>query len=210
MEKKKIIKKMKRLGSKRKGGRKWYQYIDLGEGVFTGSLDDERAKLRTESFAKYIPRILEKSDKVLDIGCNAGLFSLIAGQKCHSVLGVEIDKRFIEQANFLKILWAKQNKKVSNVDFKICNILEHLDIISNFDVIFAGKILYHKHLDYGLHDLMSAIQSSNTRIILAQGHTTQGEIGTIEGMRSLLKKYGFELTVLENIPEYPVVLGKRK
>lgn len=211
MEKDKIIKQIRRLNSKLRGGRKWYQYIELGESITTGETNGaERAKLRTESFAKYIPRVVTKNDKVLDIGCNAGLFSLIAGQICRSVLGMEVDKRFIAQANFVKELWAKQNKKVSNVAFRTCDILNHLDIINDFDVILASKVLYHKHLIYGLHDLMKAIQSSKARAILAQGHTTQGEIGTVDGMKRLFEKYAFEAKVLENIPEYPIVLGVRK
>ena len=211
MDKKKIIKKTKRLNSKRKEGRRWYQSINLGHGITTTEISGgERAKLRTESFAKFIPQVVTKNDKVLDIGCNAGLFSLIAGQICQSVLGVEIDEKFIAQANFVKELWAEQNKKVSNVDFKNFNILDHLDIIDNFDVIFAGKVLYHKHLVYRLPDLMKAIQSSNVRAILAQGHTTQGEIGTINGMKALFEKHGFETKVLEDIPEYPIVLATRK
>lgn len=211
LNKKKLLKEIKRLDSKKKGGRRWYQSIDLGWGINTAEIvGGERARLRTEAFAKFIPKVVTKNDRVLDIGCNAGLFSLIAAQMCHSVLGVEIDKRFIAHANFVKKLWTEQNKKVSNVEFKICNIIDHLEIISDFDIIFASKVLYHKHLVYGINDLMRAIESSKVRAILAQGHTTQGEVGTINGMKALFRKYGFETKVLEDIPEYPVVLATRK
>jgi hypothetical protein len=57
---------------------------------------------------------------------------------------------------------------------------------------------------------MSAIEQSQVRAILAQGHVTYLQYGSISNMNDLFGQYGFKTVVLENIPEYPIVLAIRK
>ena len=188
--------------------RKWYQSIKIGD-VRTISDSDLRASIRTDSVLKFIPQILEPNDRVLDVGCNAGLHSLTAGQYCKKVVGVDISEEFIEQAQFLKSIWGKNNDYVSNVSFKVCNILDELEMLSDYNVIFALKVLYHSGFVEGIHDFMSKIERTKVRAILAQGHVTQPQYSTISSMKELFDKYGFTTIVLENIPEYPIVLAIR-
>lgn len=189
--------------------RKWYQSIQIGD-IKTISDSDLRASIRTDSVLKFIPQILEPDDRVLDIGCNAGLHSITAAQYCTEVVGMDISEEFIEQAEFLKSVWKTNNDSVTNVSFKVGDVLEELDSISNFSVIFTLKVLYHTGFVKGIHEFMSAIERSQVRAILAQGHVTQPQYSTISSMTELFDKYGFTTVVLENIPEYPVVLAIRK
>lgn len=183
----------------------WYQSIGIN-GVVTNT--SERARIRTERVMKYIPMILKSNDKVLDIGCNAGLYSLTAAQTCKEVRGVDIREIHIKQANFIKSMWEKKGKRVSNVTFKLCDILKNTNLIKNFDVIFVCKILYLLAPD--IHNFMDAIKNSNVRAVLIQGHVTQPKYNNIENITKLFDEYGFQTTVLENIPEYPILLAIRK
>ena len=169
-----------------------------------------RASIRTDSVLKFIPQILEPDDRVLDVGCNAGLHSFTAAQYCKEVVGIDVSEEFIEQAQFLKTVWEKNHDYVSKVSFKISDVHEELEMIKNFNVIFLLKVLYHAGFVDGIHDFMSAIEKSKVRAILAQGHVTRPKYSTIIGMKELFDKYGFTTIVLENIPEYPIVLAVRK
>ena len=201
----KLKEQIERLEKKRK----WYQSIKIGD-IRTISDSDFRASIRTDSVLKFIPQILEPNDRVLDIGCNAGLHSITAAQYCNEVVGVDVSKEFIEQAEFLKSVWKINNEIVTNVSFKIGDVLEDLESISNFSVIFALKVLYHSGFVKGIHEFMSTIERSEVRAILAQGHVTQPRYSTINSMKELFEEYGFTTVVLENIPEYPIVLAIRK
>ena len=200
-----------RLGNKWTGGRSWYQYIDFGGGITTEAWSHGKAKLRTESFLAFLQGsdYLRSDDIVVDIGCNAGLFSLIAAQKCAQVHGVEIDLRFIRQAEFVKSYWDSIGRRVDNVKFLLCDITQKLDLFSKATVVFASKVLYHKNIGDRFRQLMDAIQNSPVRLILVQGHTTQGEKGQDEGMRILMSKYSFDYQMVENVPEYPIGIAKR-
>lgn len=200
-----IEKKVDELEKKRK----WYQSVEIGD-VRTIPESDLRAFIRTESVMKFIPQILEPNDRVLDVGCNAGLHSLSAAQYCREVVGVDVSEDFIEQAEFLKSVWSKDRDFVSKASFKVSNILEDLETVTGFTVIFALKVLYHPGFIEGIHDFMSAIQQSQVRAILAQGHVTYQKYGSISSMDELFNQYGFKTIVLENIPEYPIVLAIRK
>jgi SAM-dependent methyltransferase len=200
-----IEKKVEKLEKKRK----WYQSVEIGD-VRTIPESDLRAFIRTESVMKFIPQILKPNDRVLDVGCNAGLHSLSAAQYCKEVVGVDVSKDFIEQAEFLKSVWSKDRDYVSKVSFKVSNVLEDLETVAGFTVIFALKVLYHPGFIEGIHDFMSTIQQSQVRAILAQGHVTYPKYGSISSMDELFDQYGFKTVVLENIPEYPIVIAIRK
>ena len=189
--------------------RKWYQSVEIGD-VRTIPDSDLRAFIRTDSVLKFIPQILEPEDRVLDVGCNAGLHSLSAAQYCREVVGVDVSDDFIEQAEFLKSVWSKDRDYVAKVSFKVSNILEDLNTLTGFTVIFALKVLYHPGFIKGIHDFMSTIEQSQVRAILAQGHVTYPQYGSISSMEELFVQYGFKTIVLENIPEYPIVLAIRK
>ena len=203
------VDEIKRKVEEFKERRKWYQSINIGN-TRTISNSDLRASIRTDRLLKFIPQLLKPNDRVIDIGCNAGLYSLTAAQICKEVLGVDVSKEFIKQANFVKSVWEQENKKVSNVTFKGCDILKELELMNNFDVVFACKVLYHRKFVEGIHDFMTAVKKSKARVILAQGHVTQPKYGNIESMTGLFNKHGFDVIVLENIPEYPIVLATRK
>ena len=201
-----------RLSQSWSGGRKWYQYIELGEGLTTKPWSAGDTELRTSSFQSFLQEedFLNNDDVVVDIGCNAGIFSLIAAQKCRQVYGIEIDSGFLKQAKFVKKRWKAHAKRVDNVTFLHGSIMEHLDLVSHASVIFASKVLYHALLGDDLDRLMETIELGRPRLIMMQGHTVRGPYGQSQGMQDLVEKYGFEYRLIAAIPEFPVAIAIRE
>ncbi len=78
--------------------------------------------------------------RVLDIGCNSGLYSCLAGSVATSVLGCDVEPILIERArlaagHFVPIL------SKDNVEFRLGSFTEVLD--RPFDAVVASLVLYH-------------------------------------------------------------------
>jgi SAM-dependent methyltransferase len=204
--------KLLQLGVPLLGGRRWYQYIDFGDGVTTKRMAGPRAVKRTESFLRLIAdkSLFSASDRVLDIGSNAGLFSLEMAQTCADVVGVEIDLGFYSQAVFLKEMYRKRGKRVDNVRFIHGDLLNHLDVIKDRTIIIASKVLYHPKLGNTVQAIMDATRGSPVHTVLIQGHTTQGQLGGHDGVGELMAKYGFELSPVDHDDEYPIAVARKK
>src|ERR1700757_1445953 len=84
---------------------RWYYKFDLGEGITTPT-PDASVEIRNEQRRRYFfdPLLGHlggslASHRVLDLGCNAGFFSLAAVEAgADFVLGVDAREMFIEQA----------------------------------------------------------------------------------------------------------------
>jgi SAM-dependent methyltransferase len=203
--------KLLQLGAPLLGGRRWYQYIDFGNGVTTRLMAGPRAVKRTESFLKLIANksLFSSEDRVLDIGSNAGLFSLEMAQSCADVVGVEIDLGFYSQAVFLKETYRQRGKRVDNVRFIHGDLLDHLSVIKDRTIIVASKVLYHPKLGDTVQAIMEATRDSTVHTILIQGHTNQGQLGGHDGVRELIAKYGFELSAVDHDDEYPIAVARK-
>lgn len=102
---------------------------------------------RIDNLVKHaFPALIEacggtlQGKRILDVACNCGGFSVEAAKlDSEYVLGVDIVKHYIEQANFIK-----QALNLKQVNFKLMDI-EQLDesTVGLFDVTFCFGILYH-------------------------------------------------------------------
>jgi tRNA (mo5U34)-methyltransferase len=116
----------------------WFHNLRLGDhqtapGHFLG--DFPRTKF--ERFSHAVPKDLS-GKSVLDIGCNAGFYSLEMKRRGASrVLGVDHDPRYLDQARFAA--------EVSGLDIEFRQ-LEVYDVGSlgeTFDVVIFMGVLYH-------------------------------------------------------------------
>lgn len=133
MTKEELQKKIKQLEP-------WYQKMNL-DGIITGRKRDVKQtwKLIEKSFPMNF-----KSARILDLGCNAGYYSIMAARNGASMVGVEFGPIPFKQAVFLKKyfedLWDTKlditymNKDMSDIDFIK---------LGKFDYIFAFAVLYH-------------------------------------------------------------------
>jgi tRNA (mo5U34)-methyltransferase len=116
----------------------WFHNLDLG-GVQTAPdhFLGDYPRFKWERFAHAIPADLS-GRSVLDIGCNAGFYSIEMKRRGASrVVGVDSDERYLEQARFAA--------RVSNIDieFRRMSVYDVAQLRERFDVVFFMGVLYH-------------------------------------------------------------------
>lgn len=132
----------------------WFHKIDLGKGISTKSTafgeeppDHPLGTWRT--VGRCLPRDLN-GKTVLDIGCNAGFYSIQAKKRgAARVLGLEVTRLGLRQANFVKEVLG------IDVDYERISLYDvSSSTIGQFDVTLALGLIYHcKHIVLGLEKL---------------------------------------------------------
>jgi tRNA (mo5U34)-methyltransferase len=118
----------------------WFQNIGLGHGITTAPdhfLGDYPA-FKFRRFAHALPDDLQGCS-VLDIGCNAGFYSLeMKARGAGRVLGIDSDERYLAQARL-----AADALGHSDVEYRHLSVYDVGELGEKFDwVIFMG-VLYH-------------------------------------------------------------------
>ena len=198
--------KMHLLG-RRPFGRPWYQYFQMNDGFSNFVYVGDRGKLRTSILLRALDAFpFSHTDVVADIGSNASVFGQYILDRVSKIYAVEIDKKFHRQALFLKSLHeeSKIQKKLVllNKDINLCTtqLLES-------NIVFLSKVLYHQNLDNNQESLLNTILHPNLRGVIMQGHTTQGELGTLDFIEDFMRVNNFSVVYSEPHHEYPVVCG---
>jgi SAM-dependent methyltransferase len=99
---------------------------------------------------------------VLDIGCNSGLYSYVAGYYANSVIGCDLEQLLIDRARVSREFFADfyDTKKV---EFHCGNFIDKMT--SEIDAIVAACVLYHIG-DENLIKLMGFVMVKKPMIIL--------------------------------------------
>lgn len=210
MTKEEIIRKTKELSP-------WFQNIHLIDDIYTlGALD-------TEPRWRFIKNFLPKNFtgmRVLDVGCNAGIFSIKAKELgADYVLGIDFE-HYIKQANFIK-----EVKQIEGVKFSIDSIYT-LSTPRRFDLTLCLGVLYH--LKYPFLALKK-ISELTTEIVLLETETLTEEqdadkmkfiehtyrndgtnwwIYGEECLKSMLRSVGFKFVKSYHYPDGHIVFGK--
>lgn len=106
---------------------------------------------------------LLKEGNVLDIGCNSGLYSLLAAPYVKSMIGCDVKKGYIDRAEVAKKYFEQNIYSVSNVRFVNANFTELLT--SDIDCVIASKVLYHLG-DKNIEILKEFLSSGSKRILI--------------------------------------------
>jgi len=134
----------------------WFQYIDLGGGIFTKSHSAigeplEYPRPTWETVKVCLPEDLS-GKSVLDVGCNAGFYSLEMKRRgATHVLGVDSQRSLIRQAIFVRDVLKL------DIEYRRLSVYD-LDPIATgqFDVTLALGLIYHcKHLVLALEKLFT-------------------------------------------------------
>ncbi len=116
----------------------WFQNLSL-DGVQTAPhhfLGDYPA-VKFARFAHALPDDL-RGKSVLDIGCNAGFYSLEMKRRgADRVLGIDFDERYLAQARF-----AAEVRGVE-IEFRRLSVYEVASLGERFDVVIFMGVLYH-------------------------------------------------------------------
>ena len=205
---------------------KWYYPINFnGIQVRKDLKPDKTSGLNNwHNYLKfYLPEI--KGKRILDIGCNAGLYDLeMSKMGAREVVGVDLNVRprqTVKQAQFVKDFFSKkEGLDFSNVTFKSMDVCwEKLDTLGKFDFACLFCVVYHfeERMDYVMDEL-----SRITEKVVLQGNLKRftsvkykkrpyTKYSGIEDMKRLLKRHGFgKLHIFEfgNYPK-PVVIGEK-
>lgn len=200
---------MKDLQSKIKRLAPWYQQIII---------DDIATATKRENSMKIWERIQScfpenyKPSRILDLGCNAGFYSIMAAKMGASVVSIEGHalpfKQFLLLKTYYEELWDTKldityiKEDLSDVDFLS---------LGTFDCIFALSILYHiGNSKFGKgtsesfaeqHRIISLLdQMADMFIVRARERRRKGsEYYNAEYYNKIFKTLGFKLT--KSIPE---------
>jgi tRNA (mo5U34)-methyltransferase len=132
----------------------WFHCIELAPGVFTktASVAGEPADHPRETWdviKNALPGDLS-GKSVLDVGCNAGFYSVEAKRRNASrVVGVDSMRREIMQADFVRRALGL------DIEFRALSVYGlSVDSVGRFDVTLALGLIYHlKHLILGIEKL---------------------------------------------------------
>jgi len=137
------------LAEKIRSFKYWHYPFDLGNGIVItphGGAEHVEKKLALRQF--IWPAVLGlcggslKGLRVLDIGCNAGFWSLEAHRSGASyVLGVEARPQFVEQATLVRDALGIDR---SQLDYRQLDIYDlRAEAVGRFDLVLLLRVLHH-------------------------------------------------------------------
>jgi 2-polyprenyl-3-methyl-5-hydroxy-6-metoxy-1,4-benzoquinol methylase len=116
----------------------FYHNIALPHGIHTAPSQSTPARGRNfDAICDCLPTDL-RGKSVLDIGCNAGAFSIEAKRRgAARVVGIDASHKYIAQAKFCA--------DVLNLDieYQVANVYDYLIASGPFDVVIFVGVLYH-------------------------------------------------------------------
>ena len=153
---------------------KWFHNINL-HGIYTAPnhfLGDFPA-IKWNKVKSEIPSDLEGAT-VLDIGCNAGFYSIEMKRRGASyVLGIDVDDRYLNQARFAARTLGLE------IEFRRCSVYELDSISGQFDFVVFMGVFYH--LRYPLLGLDLAVKKVNGQLIFQTMLRGSNETCRLEG-----------------------------
>jgi tRNA (mo5U34)-methyltransferase len=169
----------------------WFHNLNLG-GIQTAPehfLGDYPG-VKWRNFAHSIPQDL-RGKTVLDIGCNAGFFSIEMKRRgADRVVGVDFDPRYLAQARLAA--------EVSGMEIELrqLSVYDVKALGEKFDLVFFMGVLYHLR-----HPLLALdlIHEHVTRDLLIFQSMQRGS----EKEAILEKDYPFTETAIFDRPEFP-------
>ncbi|MFP4143819.1 MAG: TIGR04290 family methyltransferase [Phycisphaeraceae bacterium] len=118
----------------------WFHNIHLPGGQQTApdhSLGDF-PRFKWEEIAGHLPEDLSGWD-ILDIGCNAGYYSIELARRGGRVLGIDHDPRYLRQAG-----WAvKQFGLEDDIEFEQMQVYDLARLDRAFDLVLFMGVFYH-------------------------------------------------------------------
>ncbi len=126
---------------------RWHYQFELN-GVLTPIADPTRINRHMQRRAYFFEPLLKlyngslKGKRVLDIGCNAGFWSLQAIEAgCDYILGVDGRQMHVDQAN---LVFETKGIDAKRYDFVLGDIFEY-DFAQHgeFDIVFYFGLMYH-------------------------------------------------------------------
>ena len=146
---------------------RWHYQFDLN-GILTPIADKRRINRHEQRKRYFFDPLLEicggslQGKRVLDLGCNAGFWSLNAIEnECDFVLGVDGREMHVDQANFVFQCKSIDTRRYKFIQANIFDL--KLMQPGKFDIVFLFGLMYHISKPVELFEIISQI---NTDILL--------------------------------------------
>ncbi len=162
---------------------RWNQQFEFEDGVRTPLSDQGLVNRQHQRRAYFFERLLAvmggslRGRRVLDLGCNAGLWSLAALEAgADFALGIDINQEFIEQA---KLVFEAKDVDPSRYLFRRADLFaETFD--REFDIVLCLGIMDHVDRPVELFELMAA---SGARVIVIDTNVSRSRASLFETTR---------------------------
>jgi tRNA (mo5U34)-methyltransferase len=132
----------------------WFHNIQLPDGTQTypDHFLGDFPLFKWEQIKEAIPEDLHNW-KVLDIGCNAGFYSLELAKRGASVTGVDIDRHYLRQASWV----AEQFGLRDRIRFKQVQVYDLAGWDEEFDLVWFMGVFYHLRYPVLAMDIISRL-----------------------------------------------------
>lgn len=180
------------------GFERWHYAIDLGDGIVTPC--DAKNVNRTEQRRRYFFERLVAlcggslaGRRVLDLGCNAGYWSLQAIEAgADFVLGIDGRQMHVDQS---KLVFEAKRIPQNRYRFELGNVFDEMSA-GDFDVVLCLGLLYHVSKPMELFEVMAATGAEllviDTAVVLSP--------------EPLFKVYTEQLSSARNAVDYELVM----
>jgi tRNA (mo5U34)-methyltransferase len=169
----------------------WFQNMNL-RGISTAPKHflGDYPNIKWQTFAHALPADLRQKS-VLDIGCNAGFYSLeMKRLGAKRVLGIDSDERYLAQARFAASV------SEMDIEFRQLSVYEVGTLGEEFDIVLFLGVLYHLR-----HPLLALdlLREHVVRDLLVVQSMLRGE----SRAQPLEPDYGFEERAVFSQPGFP-------
>jgi tRNA (mo5U34)-methyltransferase len=148
----------------------WFHNLHLPDGTQTAPehfLGGDFPAFKWREIEPYVPKNLS-GWRVLDVGCNAGYYSFQLAQRKASVVGIDVDPRYIDQARWA----ARELGFEEQVEFRRMEIYEIARSNETFDLIWFMGVFYHLRYPLLALDLLA---QRTRRLLMFQTLTMPGD-----------------------------------
>ena len=171
----------------------WFQNLDLcGVRTAPNHFLGDYPSFKWRSFEHAIPADLS-GKTVLDIGCNAGFYSLEMKRRgAARVVGIDSDEQYLAQARFAA--------EINGADIEFCqlDIYDIAKLQERFDLVLFMGVLYHLRHPLLALDLLYEHVVKDTLVFQSLMRGSR-EVAQIE------KDYPFTETEIFDKPGYPLM-----
>src|SRR4051812_16537403 len=169
----------------------WFHNLDL-RGVKTAPEHflGDYPQVKWQQFCHAIPEDMS-GRSVLDIGCNAGFYSLEMKRRgADRVVAIDFDEHYLAQARF-----AAEVREME-IEFRKMSVYDVAQLREKFDVVFFMGVLYHLRHPLLALDLIHEHVTADLLIFQSMQRGTPG-------VEPLEDNYHFWETELFNEPRFP-------